>query len=244
MVGRAVATIVWSSAAISMPSKTATKMKLRRCGLTATLLAPDSAAGLAAIVDGVALVMPASPWGPMLTGAHGQATAIGRARWSAGRPRHALRRVQLLAQLLHQLQLRLEVVDVLFLVGDDLLQQDGAGAVLLLPAHDDSGLEPLHHLVFDGEIGLELLAQRLADAQREEALVVRQPVEQQDAIGDLLGVPHLVERLFAGLLGQLGEAPVVLHLGMQEVLVDRGELAGELLVEQAQNVRITLHGHS
>ena len=120
----------------------------------------------------------------------------------------------------------------------------GAGAVLLLPAHDDAGLETVHHLVLDRQVGLELLAQRLADAQREEALVVRQAVQQQDAVGDRLGVPHFVERFSAGVLRQLGEAPVLLHLGMQKILVDRGELTGQLLVEQAQNIRITLHDHS
>src|SRR5271157_2968706 len=69
------------------------------------------------------------------------ATLPSRARGSARWPRYALRRVQFLPQLLHQLQLRLEVVDVFFLVGNDLLQQDGAGAVLLFAAHDDSRLE-------------------------------------------------------------------------------------------------------
>lgn len=133
---------------------------------------------------------------------------------------------------------------MLFLVGNDLLEQERAGAVLLGPAHDDAGLQALHHLVFDGQVGLELFAQRLADPQREQPLVVRQAVEQQDAVGDRLGVPHLVEGFLAGVLRQLGEAPVFLHLGMQEVLVDGGQLAGELLVEQAQNVGIPLHGHS
>jgi hypothetical protein len=31
---------------------------------------------------------------------------------------------------------------------------------------------------------------------------------------------------------------------VQKILVDGGELAGQLLVEQAQNIRITLHDHS
>src|SRR5947209_7137767 len=183
MVGSAVATIVWSSAAMSMPSRTARKMKFRRFGSTATLSGADSAAGLAAIASGVALVMPAfpsasDPYGcPPLTGGNRQIMRSWRAdrprrgRASARGPGDALRRVQLLAQLVHQLQLRLEVVDVLFLIGHDLFQEDGAGAVLLFATQDDAGLEPLHHLVFDGQVGLELLTQRLADAHREQALV-------------------------------------------------------------------------
>src|ERR1700751_5351269 len=57
-------------------------------------------------------------------------------------------------------------------------------------------------------------------------------------------MPHFVKGLRSGVLGQLGETPVVLHLRMQEVLVDGGELTGQLLVEQAQNIGITLHDHS
>ena len=59
-----------------------------------------------------------------------------------------------------------------------------------------------------------------------------------------LRVVHLLERLFAGVFGQFGEPPVVLHLGVQEVLVDGRQLAGELLVEQLQNIWIALHGIS
>jgi len=62
-VGKAVATMVWSSAASSMPSSTATKMKLRRCGLTSALLG----SGSAAVAAGAAgLVMPAFRCRPML----------------------------------------------------------------------------------------------------------------------------------------------------------------------------------
>src|SRR6202012_2575196 len=86
-----------------------------------------------------------------------------RFRPSARRARNALRRVQLFAELVHQLELRLEGVDVQFPVGHDLLQQDGAVAVLLLAAHDDSGPKPVQDLVLYGEIRLELLAQRLPD---------------------------------------------------------------------------------
>jgi hypothetical protein len=50
-----VATIVWSNAAKSMPSSTATKIKLRRWGLIKALL--DS--GSAAVAVAAVLVMPA-----------------------------------------------------------------------------------------------------------------------------------------------------------------------------------------
>ena len=120
----------------------------------------------------------------------------------------------------------------LFLVGEDGFQQVGAGAVLLLPAHEDTRPQALGYLILDSEVGLELLTQCLSDPQREQPLVIGQAVEQQDAVGDLLRMLHFFERLFAGVRGHLGEAPAVLHLGMQEILVDRRQLAGQLLVEQ------------
>jgi hypothetical protein len=71
MVGSAVATIVWSSAASSMPSTIAKKMKLRRCGLIIVPAGAKPAAWVAGIADGVALVMPAFPQRSMLASAQG-----------------------------------------------------------------------------------------------------------------------------------------------------------------------------
>ena len=44
---------------------------------------------------------------------------------------------------------------------------------------------------------LNISGTRLADAQREEPLVVRQALEEQDAVGQHLRVTHLVDRLGA-----------------------------------------------
>jgi hypothetical protein len=57
-------------------------------------------------------------------------------------------------------------------------------------------------------------------------------------------VPHFVKRLRAGVTRQLGETPVLLHLRMQKILIDGGEFAGQLFVQKAQNIRITLHDRS
>src|ERR1700689_4872336 len=217
--------MVWSSAASSMPSTIARKTTFRRCGLTSAPLVSGSEVVCALVIR--------SSYTRSVAG-------LTRRRWT----RNTLSRVQLFTELVHQLQLGLQVVNVVFLVGDDAFQQEGAGRVLLLTAHDDTGLEPVQHVVFDRQVGLELLAQRLTDAQREQPLVVRQPVQQQNAVGDRLGVPHLIERFGAGVACQLGEAPVLLHLGVQKELIDRGEFAGELFVRKAKNRGIALHDRS
>ena len=54
---------------------------------------------------------------------------------------------------------------MILLVGQDRLEEVGAGRVFLLAAHDDAGPQPRHHLVLDREVGLELLRDGLADPQ-------------------------------------------------------------------------------
>src|SRR5262245_29130037 len=43
---------------------------------------------------------------------------------------------------------------------------------------------------------------------------------------------------------KFGKTPVFLHLGMQKILIYRGQLAGQLFIEQAQDIGITLHDRS
>ena len=130
------------------------------------------------------------------------------------------------------------------LVGQDLLEEVRGRRVFLLAAHDDAGLQPGHHFVLDREVGLELFSHSLAHPQRKQPLVIRQSVENQYAVGDLLGVLHFIEGLGTRMGGQFGESPVLLHLGMQEILVDGREFARQLLIEQFQNVGIALHARS
>jgi hypothetical protein len=78
--------------------------------------------------------------------------------------------------------------------------------------------------VLELEVELELLLHRLADVDLVEALDVGHALEEEDALDELVGVLHLVDRLVADLLGQLGVAPVGAHLRVDEVLVDRCQL--------------------
>src|SRR5690606_36064382 len=58
------------------------------------------------------------------------------------------------------------------------------------------------------------------------------------------GMFHLVDRFLVLVPGQLLQAPVLQHLGMQEVLVDRGQLVVERLVEELDDLCVALHGAS
>jgi hypothetical protein len=58
----------------------------------------------------------------------------------------------------------------------------------------------------------------------------------------LVGVLHLLDRLLVLVLGHLGQAPVLQHARVQEVLVDGGELELELLVQVLNDLGVALHG--
>ena len=84
--------------------------------------------------------------------------------------------------------------------------------------------------------------QRLADAHAAEPLHVRQPVEVEDALDQVVGVLHLVDRLVVEVLPQALVSPVLEHAAVEEVLVDRRELGRQDLVEQVDDLRVSLHG--
>src|SRR5271157_5239374 len=60
--------------------------------------------------------------------------------------------------------------------------------------------------------------------ERLAKLIKKESIEIQDAFHQLLGVGHLLDGFFLDQLRQPFIAPVFTHLGVQEVLVDRGQL--------------------
>jgi len=54
-------------------------------------------------------------------------------------------------------------------------------------------------------------------------------------------VLHLLDRLVVLVLAEALETPVLVHARMQEVLVDRGQLDGELLVEELDDLLVAFH---
>ena len=92
-----------------------------------------------------------------------------------------------------------------------------------------------------GQIALDDLLDVLADAQRIEHLHVGKAIEEQDPIGEAIGMVHLFDRLLAPQLGQFEQAPIVQQPVMQPILVDRSQLAAEALVEIFNDSGVALH---
>ena len=86
-------------------------------------------------------------------------------------------------------------------------------------------------MLLELEVALEDFLDVLADHQLAEVLQVRQALEEQDALDQLVGVLHLVDRLVHLVVAELVEPPVLQHPRMQEVLVDRREFVLEDLVQ-------------
>jgi hypothetical protein len=92
------------------------------------------------------------------------------------------------------------------------------------------------------EVAFESFRRAFAHQELVQVLQVGQAVEEQDALDQLVGVLHLVDRLVVLVLGEFLQAPVLQHLGVQEVLVDRGQLVVERLVEEFDDLGVALHG--
>jgi hypothetical protein len=78
--------------------------------------------------------------------------------------------------------------------------------------------------------------------KRVDHLHVGKPVEEDDALHDLVGMLHFLDRLLSPFLGQREVAPIVQQPVMQPVLVDGGELMPEATVEIFDDPCVALHG--
>jgi hypothetical protein len=65
--------------------------------------------------------------------------------------------------------------------------------------------------------------------------------EEEDALDQRIGVLHLLDRFLVFVAAELGDAPVPQHARMQEVLVDGGQLVGELGVQVLDDLGIAQH---
>src|SRR5262245_4107045 len=140
--------------------------------------------------------------------------------------------ILLAADVLHEMELSLEPIDALLFVDEDLLQELAGSVVALLAAETDRVIQALAGFELELEVELMLLHRLFADLDRIQALHVGNTVEQKDPMDDLIGMLHLLDRLLALLRGQLLISPVLAHLRVNEILVDRGELRSEDRVQR------------
>ncbi len=159
-------------------------------------------------------------------------------RWSVAQ---LLGEVVLLADLADQFELGFEPIGVLLLGHEDAFEQCSRRVVTDRRADSNAVVEPLDRCVLELEVELELRGHGLADGDRKQALHVRHPLEEQDPVDDHVGVLHLVDRLVADVVGQMAIAPVLAHLGVNEVLIDRRQLGRQHIVQDLEDLGISTH---
>src|SRR6266516_667854 len=150
--------------------------------------------------------------------------------------------VELETELGDEIELRLEIIDVLFLVVHELLEQVAGDVILDRMAMRGGFLveRPRRHL--RRKIAVEHLSDVLPDAKRIDHLHVGKAVEEDDALNDLVRMLHLLDRFLAPFLGQRPVTPIVQQPVMQPVLVDGGKLVPQTTVEKLDDSCIALHG--
>jgi hypothetical protein len=97
---------------------------------------------------------------------------------------------------------------------------------------------------FHLEVRGQHLLDVLADLELAQVLQVGQPVEEEDALDQAIGMLHLLDRLVVFDVGDLLQAPLLVHAGMEEILVDRRELARELRVQELDDLPVAFHAAS
>jgi len=75
-----------------------------------------------------------------------------------------------------------------------------------------------------------------------QVLEVRQAFQEQDPFDQTVGMLHFVDGFLLLVRFELLQAPVAEHAGMQEILVDRGELVAEHLVQVLDDFLVAFHG--
>ena len=92
------------------------------------------------------------------------------------------------------------------------------------------------------QVAVEHLFDVLPDVQGVDHLHVGETVEKNNALDDLVGVLHLLDRLLAPILGEVAVAPVVQQPVMQPVLVDGRQFVPQAAVEIFDDLGVALHG--
>ena len=128
-----------------------------------------------------------------------------------------------------------------FLVCQDVLEEFAADIVARLLAMGDRLLVEGVAGIFELQVAFHAFDDVLADQQLVEILQVGQALKKQDALDQLVGMFHLVDRFVIFDLAELGEAPVPEHARMQEILVDGRQFELQRLVEIFDDLAVAAH---
>ncbi len=143
--------------------------------------------------------------------------------------------------MLDQTDLGFQVVNVFFRIIQDLAEQVARHVVTDALTVSDCFLAGVLGNGLKLQVAVQQFGDVFADQQFMQVLQVWQTVQHEDALDQHVGVFHFANGFFILMLAEFVEAPVVQHAGMQEVLVDGGQLVLELLVQMLDDNGIAFH---
>jgi hypothetical protein len=146
------------------------------------------------------------------------------------------------AKILDQAQLSFEIIDVPFFVVQVRQQKVGAALVSGLSADGVSLVVVYDGRVLTFEINRELIRHALTRFDFRKRLHVGRALEEENAFNQLFRVFHLFDGALLREAAQCFIAPVIAHLGVQDVLNRGPEFLGQRSGQNFQYLRFTLHG--
>ncbi len=105
----------------------------------------------------------------------------------------------------------------------------------------DRGVQVLHCVQFQRQVVFELGFDVLADLDGADVGHVGSPVKKQDPVHEFFGVHHLFDGFLAIVLRQPEVAPVFVHFGVKEILVDGRKLGLQGDPEILQYLVVSAH---
>ena len=140
-----------------------------------------------------------------------------------------------------QVQLGFEEIDVVLLVLHQPFELVARDIILDRMAIGRRFLIEVARIDLGGEIAIEHLLHGLADAQRVEHLQIGEALEKDDALDQLVGVMHFLDRFRLPFLGEIAKTPIVEQPVMQPVLIDGGQFVAQPLVQIFDDLGVALH---
>lgn len=95
---------------------------------------------------------------------------------------------------------------------------------------------------FQFQIATKHFFRIFTDHDFAEVLQIGQPFKKKNALDQLIGMFHFVDGFVIFFFVEFAKAPIFVHPGMEEVLIDRCQLVGKGFIKEFDNFRVTFHG--
>jgi hypothetical protein len=165
------------------------------------------------------------------------AEAVAMACRSSALRLNLLGRIILKADARDEMELRLQPLDVLLALNDQVLEEFPRAGIALLQTEGDPLFEWGQGTRFQLQIPRQQILEVLTDMHMERLVQHRHPLQEEDPIHQPLGMAHFLEGFRIDLLIETQIPPVLTHQSMEKILVDGRHFPSEDLVKLRDDFR-------